>query len=90
MQEMIKTIQATFLKQLRCFPADVRASVCGRELGSDGSHLQTAQGEDPGHHRVLQQTVPRIPGTRPQAHPHLPQILPTHEEERHGGTEAAG
>ncbi|CAF88759.1 unnamed protein product [Tetraodon nigroviridis] len=65
-------------------PADVCAPVCGREPGSDGSHLQTAQGEDPSHHRILQQTVPRVPGACPQAHPHLPQILPTHEEERHG------
>ena len=65
---------------------DVCSAVCGREPGPHGPHIQTAQGEDPGHHRVLQPPVPRVPGTGAQANPHLPQILPSHEEERDGGT----
>jgi len=38
--------------------ADVCAPFRGREPGPDGAHLQAAQGEDPGHHRVLQPAVP--------------------------------
>lgn len=66
-------------------PADVCASVCGWEPGSNGANLKAAKREDPGHHWVLQQTVPRVSGARPKTHPHLPQILPPHEEKRHGG-----
>lgn len=74
------------LSLLSSSPSDVCALVRRWEPGPHGAHLQTAKGEDPGHHWVVHPPVPRIPGALPQAHPYLPQILPSDEKRRFWGT----
>ena len=59
---------------------DVRQTLCGREPGPPCSHLQAAQGEDPGHHRLLHPPVPGVLGEVQEEDPNLSQVLQTYQE----------
>jgi len=62
-----------------CF-SDVCPSVCGRESRSYRANIQTAQGEDSGHYRLLYQAVSRVRRESTQANQDVPQIMPQEQE----------
>ena len=61
-------------------PADVRASICGREPGPYGPHLQAAKGQDPGDTRGLRPTVSGVSRAITKADTNLPQVLPANAQ----------
>ena len=67
---------------LACF-ADVCAAVRGREPGPARAHLAAAEGEDPGHHRLVHAAVPRVRVARQEAHQDVPQVV--QEDQAHQG-----
>ena len=60
--------------------ADVRPALRRREPRPDGAHLEAAQGEDPGDHRLLHEAVPGVRGQGPQEDPDLPEVVPEEQE----------
>ena len=56
---------------------DVRPTVCGWKSGPPRTYFQTAQREDPGHHRLLHQTVPGVLRAVQEENQNLSQVLQT-------------
>ena len=67
----------------RPLSSDVCAPVRGREPGPPRADLAAAEGEDPGHHRLVHAPVPRVRRQGQEAHQDLPQVL--QEDQAHQG-----
>jgi hypothetical protein len=73
--KIVENVQKIVITTLTSGPLDVRPAFCGREPGPVLAHLEAAEGEGAGHHRLVHATVPGVRQPRQEEDPDVPQVV---------------